>query len=173
MLYRTSRLTITDQADDELQPAEVLAIINSNPDFIEDSEGAPGKRAYTEAEIVASRIADSARMNHRFLTPKLNENCKVIGLGDLLAPHPKGPYAALGLLIIHRDWQGQGLGREAALAIDSALTTEGWDEVELAVFQVRPRSRRFWESCGYCNTRDTIDEAGHPLWVFRKQLARV
>ena len=36
----------------------------------------------------------------------------------------RGDYAALGLLILHRVWQGKGLGSEAASAIENMLSSE-------------------------------------------------
>ena len=91
-------------------------------------------------------------------------------MGDMLTPHPRGDYAALGLLIMHRDRQGQGLGRETAGALETMLATEHWPELEVVVLQARLRSRRFWESCGYQHVGDSLNETQQPCWVFRKAL---
>jgi len=172
MTLETARLRISfigRQAED-LLPTEVLPIINSNPDFIDELEGSVGKRAYTLNEIEKSR-RQSWREDLRVFTVRIKESGQLIGYGDILAPHPKGRWAAIGLLVIHSNWQCEGLGCEAVLAIDAMLSAEGWPEVEVVVFHERPRSRRFWESCGYRFERDSIAANGHLCWLLRKSLA--
>jgi GNAT superfamily N-acetyltransferase len=171
MKLLTARLEI-DVPDGSLQPEEVASIFNSNPDFIAHSEGSDEKREYTLREIGSWPPFHGALREHqRFLMLRLRETGELAGVADLLTPQPRAPtVAALGLLILHRKWQGIGLGREAALAIEDRLSREGWTEVELAVLRVRPRSRRFWESCGYRIVREAASESGRECWVMRKQL---
>ena len=171
MNLETARLMISFVAsrDEDLNAAEVLPIINSNPDFIEQSEGSIGKRAYTIEEIEKSR-RESWREHLRVFALRLKKSGQLIGYGDVLAPHPKGRWAAIGLLVVHSDWQSAGVGREAVVAIEAMLGAENWPAVEVVVFHERPRSRRFWEGCGYWFERDAIAENGHLCWVLRKSL---
>ncbi|MGO9452622.1 MAG: GNAT family N-acetyltransferase [Candidatus Binataceae bacterium] len=168
----TTRLRMAiGELDGRFDPAEVLQIFNSNPDFIEDLEGSTGKRAYTSTEVKSWPVFQGpARKNQRFLEIRMKENGKLVGFGDLLTPHPKEFLAALGLLIIHSDCQRQGVGREAVLAIETTLASEGWPQIEVVVQIVRPRSRHFWESCRYRYVRDAVNERGQPCWVLRKAL---
>jgi RimJ/RimL family protein N-acetyltransferase len=139
----------------------VQAIFNSNPDFVRDSEGSEDRSDYSVEEV--SRwplLTGQARENQRFLALRLRESGKLIGIADLLAPHPRGDYAALGLLILHRAWQGKGFGREAAGTIENVLSSESWTEVEVVVQRVRLRSRRFWERCAYRLTAEGTNENG-------------
>jgi len=169
---KTAKLRISiGEPHGRFDPAEVLEIFNSNPDFIEDLEGSTAKRAYTLSEVKAWPVFQGpARENQRFLEVRLKENRNLVGFGDLLTPHPKEFLAALGLLIIRRDCQSQGLGRETVSAIEATLASEGWPQVEIVVQMVRPRSLRFWESCGYQYVRDGFNEGGQPCWVLRKAL---
>ncbi len=172
MKLESSRLEIsfTGRQDQDLDPAEVLPIINSNPDFIRESEGSLGKSAYSLEELETSR-RESWRAHRRVFAVRLKESGELIGYGDLLAPHPRGRWAAIGLFVIRHDLQGAGFGREAVYVIDAMLADEGWPEVEVVVFQERPRSRKFWESCGYRFENDATSEGGHRCWVLRKSLA--
>lgn len=172
MTLETARLRISfigRQAQD-LTSAEVLPIINSNPDFIDELEGSVGKRAYTLGEIEESR-RQMWREHLRVFAVRIKESGQLIGYGDVLAPHPKGQWAAIGLLVIHNNWQCEGFGREAVLAIDAMLSAESWREVEVVVFHERTRSRRFWENCGYRFERDSVAENGKLCWLLRKSLA--
>src|ERR1700675_395610 len=148
MKIETSRLSLvlTENPGAEMDPDSVLRVFNSNPDFIDDSEGRVGKFANTLDEVKAwAMFPGPIRTNQRYFAIRPTGSVELIGMGDMLTPHPRGNYAALGLLIMHRDWQRQGLGREAADALETMLAGERWPELELVVLQVRPRSRRFWE----------------------------
>jgi RimJ/RimL family protein N-acetyltransferase len=118
-------LTIS-RVERDVQPKEVQAIFNGNPDFVRDSKGSEDGSAHPTEEV--SRwplLIGQARENQRFLALKLRESGQLIGIADLLAPHPRGDHAALGLLILHRAWQGKGLGREVAGATENVLSSEG------------------------------------------------
>jgi RimJ/RimL family protein N-acetyltransferase len=173
MKIETSRLSLvlTENQSAEMDPQSLLRVFNSNPDFIDDSEGRVGKFAYTLDEVKAWAMFQQPNRTHqRYFAIRPQRSAELIGMGDLLTPHPRGNYAALGLLIMHRDWQDQGLGGEAANAIETMLASEGWRELELVVLKVRPRSRRFWEKCGYRYVGDSLNETQQPCWVFRKAL---
>ena len=162
---------ITEHPGEEMDPQSVLRVFNSNPDFIDDSEGRVGKGAYTLDEVAAwEMFRQPIRAHQRYFAIRPRGTDELIGMGDMLTPHPRGNWAALGLLIMHREWQERGLGREAADAIEAMLAAERWPALELVVLQVRPRSRRFWESCGYRYLRDSVNETRQPVWVFRKPL---
>ena len=175
MKIETSRLNLifTENPGAEMDPDSVLRVFNSNPDFIDDSEGRTGKFAYTLDEVKAwAMFQQPLRAHQRYFAIRPIGSVELIGMGDMLTPHPRGNYAALGLLIMHRDWQGQGLGREAAEALEAMLAAEQWRELELVVLQVRPRSRSFWENCGYRYIGDSTNETNQSCWVFRKALSR-
>lgn len=130
MTLETARLRISliEKQSDDLSPAEVLPIINSNPDFIRESEASLEKAAYSLGEIDTSR-RESWREHRRVFAGRLKQSGELIGYGDVLAPHPRGRWAAIGLFVIHRDWQCEGFGREAVYAIDAMLAGEVWPEV--------------------------------------------
>ncbi len=162
---------MTEHPGELMDPAAVMRVFNSNPDFIDDSEGRVGKFAYALDEVAGwAMFREPVREHQRYFAIRPLGSDELIGMGDMLTPHPSGNWAALGLLILHREWQGRGLGREAAEAIEAMLAAERWPEVELVVLQVRPRSRRFWESCGYRYFRDSANETNQPVWVLRKPL---
>jgi GNAT superfamily N-acetyltransferase len=170
MKVRTIHLDI-GLIDKRLDARETLDIFNSNPDFVADLEGSGDRHAYSIKEVRDwAWFTGQLRENQRCLGLRRRDSGRLIGVAELLVPHPRGDCAALGLLLVHRDWQGQGLGREAAVAIEETLASEGWKEMELVVQRVRPRSRRFWEACGYRLVREGKTENGHDCWIMRKSI---
>jgi ribosomal protein S18 acetylase RimI-like enzyme len=94
----------------------------------------------------------------------------VVGTAALLVPHPDG-HPWLGLLILEAARQGQGLGSEAALGIESALGGEGWSELRLGVLESNAHVLPFWQRLGYRIVDERNDSAGRPCRVLAKPLA--
>src|SRR5579863_3187025 len=110
MKIDTSRLGIvmTEHPSDEMDPPSVLSVFNSNPDFIDDSEGRIGKFAYTLDEVAGwAMFRQPLREHLRCFAIRPRGSSELIGMGDMLTPHPRGNWAALGLMILHREWQGR------------------------------------------------------------------
>lgn len=165
MQIGTPRLRIVSVGQED-DPEEFLAVFNTNPDYLEASEG---KRTYDRGNVEQYLYTESSRENGRCLAIRRSPDGSLVGTAALLVPHPGGcPW--IGLLIIRGDEQAQGLGREAALAIEDALAKEGWHEVRLGVLKNTERAFSFWTSVGYTVVEETGDAAGRPCWVLSKQL---
>jgi len=103
---------------------EAQAIFSTNQDFVRGSEGWQGRTAYLVEEVCRRPLlVGQGRETQRFLALKLQESPQLIAIVDLMRPHPhpSSDYDALGLLILHRAWQGKGLGLEAAGALENVL----------------------------------------------------
>ena len=74
------------------------------------------------------------------------------------------------LLIIQAEHQGQGIGREAARAIEDSLEREGWREIQLSVLESNERALPFWQHIGYDLIDERADTTGRPCWVLAKRL---
>ena len=167
MTIATERLLMRPVSVDD-DPAEFVAVFNTNPEFIEASEE---KSAYDHGEVEAYLYSESNRENGRCLAIRLRDEGTLIGTAALLVPHPPAGCPWVGLLIIHRDWQGQRLGREATIAIEEALAAEGWPEVRLSVLKTNADALPFWERLGYRIIDERHDTTGRPCWVLAKELS--
>jgi len=166
MRIETARLVISSVRS-ESDPDEFLAIFNSNPDYLEASDG---KRTYMRADVEMYLYAETSRENGRCLEIRLRRDDTLIGTAALLVPHTDG-FPWIGLLIITSDHQSEGLGREAAEALEVALAGEGWKEVRLGVLKSNEHALLFWESSGYGIIDERDSSSGSPCWVMAKPLA--
>lgn len=55
----------------------------------------------------------------------------------------------LGLLMIHRDFQRRGFGRESAGGFLQWAATQGWPEVRLGVVKENRDALSFWRALGF------------------------
>jgi RimJ/RimL family protein N-acetyltransferase len=167
----TDRL-ILEEVDQTARPEEFLHLFNTNPDFIEASVSFRGQRAYDLADVGKYLQAETSRPNSHCLALRLRATEELVGTAAIVAPHPDEPFPWIGLLLIDGTWQGQGLGGEAASAIERQLAAEGWTEVRLGVMLANPRARRFWERQGYVVYGEKLDQDKRPVWLMRKALDR-
>lgn len=167
MTIKTRRLLISPVGSDA-DPDEFLAIFNSNPDYLEASEG---KRRYSRGDAESYLFAETAREHGRCLAIRRRNDGRLVGTAALVVPHPDG-YPWIGLLIIDGDRQRKGFGREAALAIEAALAEEGWREVRLGVLTRNEQALPFWQGGGYSIVRQADSSTGLPCWVLAKSLIR-
>lgn len=169
MRLQTDRLLL-EPVDQSARPEEFLPLFNSNPEFIEASESFTGKRAFDLTDVEMYLWTEINRENSRCLALRLRATGELVGTAALLAPHPDGPFPWIGLLLINSAWQGQGLGAEAATAIETQLASENWSEVRLGVMLANPRARRFWERQGYTVYGEKLDGDKRPVWIMLKPL---
>jgi len=151
-------------------PQEFLSVFNTNPDFIEAAYGFTGKRSYELWDVERFLVQETLRENSHCLAIRLRETGQVVGMVAFVAPHPEVPSPWIGLLIISADCQSQGLGSEAATALEEYLRGKGWADVRLAVLQGLPKARQFWERLGYAVYEEWQDERKRPCWLMRKAL---
>lgn len=167
MRIESPRLVISSvRADGD--PDEFLPIFNSNPDYLEASDG---KRSYERGDAEMYLYAETSRENGRCLQIRLRRDHTLVGTAALLVPHADG-YPWIGLLLITAERQGEGLGREAAQALEGALAEEGWEELRLGVLKRNERALPFWENRGYRVINEKDSSAGWPCWVMAKGLER-
>ncbi len=93
-------------------------------------------------------------MEEEFLNPMTNSflvkmNNEYVGVLDYLAENPKDHYPWLGLLMIHHDHQGKGIGKMAYSLFEHKARKAGMQIVRLAVLTENIPAKAFWEAQGY------------------------
>ena len=169
VLLQTNRLTL-EQIGETTEPAELLSIFNSNPDFIEASEPATRKRLYALSDVQQYLWHESMRDNSYCLIIRSKETGQIIGTAALLDPNPNDQLAWIGLLLMDSQHQNQGFGAEAATAIEQYFVSEGRGEARLSVLQSNLKAKRFWEKLGYSVITERPDNNQRLCWLMSKKL---
>lgn len=108
--------------------------------------------------------------NGRLLAIRSRETPDLVGIGSLAAPHPDRLHPWLGLFLIRRTRQGEGLGTEALEAIETALREEAWSELKLGVLTACAGVRTWYERRGYVVVNERSDQDKRAVWILRKEL---
>jgi RimJ/RimL family protein N-acetyltransferase len=144
----TARLVLDAPTESDL-PA-VLALVQSNPEFLATHEGSGGQPGAYDLDMLL-RDLSVARLDplRRPLVLRERTTGAVVGWADLLDRHPRDDVPWIGLLELHADRQGEGLGREAAEAVADWYRSRGETRLRLGVDDGNERAARFWRALGY------------------------
>lgn len=117
-----------------------LAIINSNPFYNRITKG---KEQLTPKEIQDEIEEATALGAERHLIFKGEK--QAIGIVEFLSLNPNDGYPWLGLFMIHREYQANGIGSLAFTAWEKQLIRRGFQDIRLAVVIENEPAHAFWK----------------------------
>lgn len=139
----TARLTLAPVTAADL-PA-LLPVYNSNPFFLKLSEG---KTELTLDDLATDLAEDAGREGAHHCLLRARDGT-VVGVVKILEEDPRDGRAWLGLLVVHAEWQRQGLAREVMEAISRWLRDNGRHELRLGVLSKNARVVPAWVALGF------------------------
>ena len=141
--------------------------------FFELVEGRAGGDA-TAAEILGPLAPEQERgTKHVFGFKRRDE---LIGVAELLQGFPSPTEWFIGLLLLHPDYRGTGLGARLCTGIIDWIRDEGGIAVRLVVQHQNHRARAFWKRQGFSVEREMISGAGRLEsggWIFLRGIREV
>ena len=135
------------------QPSDRAAVIALTPrleDFGPPANVVPGETARGEARVLESvfaRMPDGAA-----LLVAEDGSGRVAGFTFLETKvdyFSQRPHGHVGILVVARDFEGQGVGRALLEAADAWALALGYDRLTLFVFEGNARARAAYERAGY------------------------
>ncbi|OBZ08365.1 hypothetical protein A8L34_23925 [Bacillus sp. FJAT-27264] len=140
------------------------SMMNSQPSY---NLVVMGKALLTSEEILEENTNNFESGEKMFYIRKHDEN---IGIVTYLLRNPHDNHTWIGLLIIHKDHEGHGIGREAVELIESKLRQENVDKVRLCVQKENESGALFWGKNEYVIVNSSIDQRGNPIDIYEKKL---
>jgi RimJ/RimL family protein N-acetyltransferase len=141
----TERLQFAEVAEADLD--DLFAIHAGNPEYAALTEGSQGAAGHYDRQMLERDwhlgTLDPAR---RQLIGRLGDVRAAVWL-DLLDSNPNDGHPWIGLLMVDRELQGGGLGREAAGAAEELLA--GGAAVRAGVIPANEGALAFWTRLGY------------------------
>lgn len=90
---------------------------------------------------------------------------KLVAMMDLITKYPDDITAWIGFFMVDAQYAGKGLGTALIKEILSALSSEGFKQVELAVAKGNPQSEHFWKKNGFFKTGREEEETNYHYTV--------
>lgn len=126
--------------------AELLAVYNSNPDYM---EYAFGKRAVTVQEIEADHLENLALEDSYSVALRESANGNIIGIAQFILCNPRDKQPWLGLIMLHSDCQGKGYAKEFLDCLIDWYRENGYTSLHLAVLATNSKVVPFYEKYGF------------------------
>jgi RimJ/RimL family protein N-acetyltransferase len=120
----------------------IREIVNSNSVY---NELENGKAKRTDEELCEEFFHGDAKRHTYFV--KADDT--YVGLVEYMECNERDGYPWLGLLMIHRDYQGYGYGTNAYFTLEEELKEKGITKIRLAVIEQHEKAKAFWESLGF------------------------
>jgi RimJ/RimL family protein N-acetyltransferase len=145
MQAATARLRFAEVTEDDLD--DLLAIHAGNPEYAAITEGSQGESGHYDRQMLERdwHLGTLDPGRHQ-LIGRLEDGAAAVWL-DLLDANPNDGHPWIGLLMVERGLQGQGLGREAAGAAEELLAGE--KAVRAGVLPANEGALAFWARLGY------------------------
>jgi RimJ/RimL family protein N-acetyltransferase len=148
MRLQTDRLVLDEPDDDDL--TGLLGVALSNPAFRAAHEGSANEPGRYDVDMLARDLAMAAADEQRHpLVIRDRASGEIVGWADTLDHHPRDDVPWIGLLELHAEHQGRGLGREAAEAIAAWYRSQGVTRLRLGVDEGNDGAAAFWRTLGY------------------------
>jgi len=100
----------------------------------------------------------------------IQKHDEIIGILTYLPwnPHDLEPW--IGLFVIHKDHEGNGLGSEVLRLFEEMLREQDVRSVRLGVQVGNEKGASFWTKNGFTIIRGSVDEYGNQVDIYEKQL---
>lgn len=148
MQLRTRRLVLDEVTDEDLD--QLTEVRRSNPDHLARTEGTAGQPGLFDRSKLERDLAVAALDPHReSLAIRTGPDEPPIGLLEVLRRHADDHRTWIGSLVLQRDHQGQGLGREVVAAVIEWADRHGTTPVRAAVDEDDRAARGFLEAVGF------------------------
>lgn len=151
----TGRLRFAEVGESDLP--DLLEISLSHPEFLDLTEGSAGEHGHYDLEMLQRDWwLGTLEPGRRQLVGRLAGGAAAVRL-DLLDRNPRDGFPWIGLLMVHRDHDRQGLGSEAAAASVELL---GGPPVRLGVLDGNAPALAFWTRLGAVEVEHRDDRGG-------------
>ena len=133
---------------------DVMPIYHSNQAFFMAVDGTPGTLEGCRSNIAAVPPNFPLSQKQYF---GLWQNSHPIAMVDILQGYPSANVLYIGLLLVHGDYHGQGIGQSIVENLLAFAKDNGITEAQLGVIKSNYQAIAFWEKCGFKQTGATAD----------------
>jgi len=145
----TSRLIIADAKMDECDSLQRIGESWHDKVFLEGEAFESGyiHRCITEGDLPP--IPSASKQNYRLKSIFLKEKRVLIGFVDLYLGYPNEHTAWISILVLDKNFQGNGYAKELMEGISHECTIIEYKKIGIGVYLKNWRALRFWTRMGF------------------------
>ncbi|OZC69240.1 hypothetical protein CH306_09105 [Rhodococcus sp. 15-725-2-2b] len=149
-------------------PEDLLAVFNSNPEFLDASTLHTGVTAFTTEDVEKFLWHNTVMENSQCLVIRVAE--RIVGVVTLLVPHPREGQPWVGSLIVDADEGHDRVANPVLAELERRLAAQGWTHVFVGPMVSMVESIGWWRSHGYLPVERRLDNDKREVEVHRKVL---
>jgi len=136
---------------------QVMGVYNSNQDFFVLTEGKPAtlQGCIANIDAVPPGLDPQNKIHVSFWEGNI-----CVAVLDFLKGYPESEYLYFGLLLVHKHWQGKGVGMNIIKTVLDAARCEGMNKSRIAVCDKNTAAIGFWSGLGFCKTDESTAIVG-------------
>ncbi|WP_203623990.1 MULTISPECIES: GNAT family N-acetyltransferase [unclassified Lacticaseibacillus] len=148
--------------------AAALTVYQSNPAFFTQlkQQQPTALTVREDAEAYPDDVSETQKHYGLLLV-----NGDPIGVLDRLNGYPEPSTVYIGLLMIRKDRQRQGLGRRTIDGLAKQFRRQGYTKLRVAVAADNPAGLAFWQQIGFTPVGEGHAEAAVPVVILDRDLA--
>lgn len=124
----------------------ILALLKQCPDYFVMESGHPASDS--DARAILMDLPCGKTLDDKTVLG-LETNGRLTAVLEVLKDYPEPGTAWIGLLLIHPNFRGRGLGREIVSSLSAALQPAGVREIRLGVLDENISGLDFWQKLGF------------------------
>ena len=150
---------------DDADADAILALYRDNPQFYEYYEEDPTRELVLRDLHIAPPGAQPA---DKYYVGFFEQNA-LVAVMDLIDGYPAPDVAYIGLFMLARAYQGNGLGTQMVSEIEAGLRSSSKTAIRLAINKGNPQSTHFWDKNGFAVVKE-VEKNGWWYQVAEKRL---
>jgi hypothetical protein len=156
------------EVDGTDSPQHLLAVFNSNPEFVDASTLHTGITAFAVDDVEKFLWHNTVMENSHCLVIRAAE--RIVGVMTLLVPHPREGQPWVGSLIVDADEGHDRVANPVLAELERMLAAQGWTHVFVGPMVSMVESIGWWRSRGYVPVERRLDNDKREVEVHRKTL---
>lgn len=136
--YNARKLIASDVPD-------ILALYSGNPEYFRHCPPSPSIETIQDD---MSALPPGKKANDKYFIG-LFEGSSLVAVMDLIDRYPDDETAFIGLLMVAKDLQGQGVGTFIVKALSEALKAKHYKRIRLGYIKTNRSAQRFWLKQGF------------------------
>ncbi len=131
--FNVRKLTVSDCEN-------ILKLFHTNPEYNKHCPPIATKECIIEDMLA---LPPNKTLEDKFYIGYF-ENEKLVAILDLILGYPQDDTAFLGLFMLHKDYQGKGIGKAIITELSDFLKINNFNNIRLAYAKTNENAKNFW-----------------------------
>ena len=151
----------------EAEISDVYRLCRANRRYYRYAKTEPTKRNLTE---VISEMPEGTKPSQKHFVGFYDKEGDLVAILDLITDYHKEHEAFIGWFMVDASLQGQGIGSQIFADLRDALSSQGFNHLELGVIEANTEALAFWKKAGFAPTGRVSEQERYNVIVMARDI---